>query len=309
MKRVYILIFLVLLGLQSKAQHYFGLNFSGLTTYQIDNLSNTTSRFDGGVGFGVLYQLHIKGFLFQPGLSFDNSVYAQGIEDIMDFSVDTKDTEGRDVTYKVSVYDRIDRVNTVELSLPLMLGFKLSSVYALFGAKFICPLNTTTLQKALLTSSVDYDDMFYDDFMGLPSHGNASVQPIKTRGDANFSYDVRACVELGTILPLSKKNKYKKDLSSQVGIAAFAEYGLLDISKGGTNNLVDEKNLQYMSVEMNHIYTTFSSSSILVNNLRIGLRVSLLFLVSDVAERHRKCMCIDYVNRKKPMYRKKYRQL
>lgn len=63
---------------------------------------------------------------------------------------------------------------------------------------------------------------------------------------------------------------------------------------------------KYMSVSLNHIYTTLSSSVASVNNLRIGLRASLLFPISDVnSSKHKKCMCIDYVNRKYSTYRKR----
>lgn len=62
---------------------------------------------------------------------------------------------------------------------------------------------------------------------------------------------------------------------------------------------------KYMSVKLNHIYTTLSSSVASVNNLRIGLRASLLFPVADGGSRHKKCMCIDYVNRKHNTYRKR----
>jgi hypothetical protein len=56
---------------------------------------------------------------------------------------------------------------------------------------------------------------------------------------------------------------------------------------------------------MNHIYTTLSPSLASVYNLRIGLRASLLFPVADFNSKHKKCMCIDYVNRKHSVYRKR----
>ena len=98
--------------------------------------------------------------------------------------------------------------------------------------------------------------MFYEDFFDMPQHGYANAQPAKTIGQTDFSYDVRACVELGGRWSLSGK----KSLSTQLAVGLFAEYGVLNTLKGGNNNLVDVDYSKYMSVKMNHIYTTLSSS-------------------------------------------------
>ena len=302
MKRVYItLVFSVWVMLLS-AQHYFGATVGGLATYQMDNVDKTTSRLGGGGEIGAVYRLQKNKFLFQTGLGFNYSASVLGV-DSMSLSAKMTDTGGTPFTYRGVVYDRVDRANVTELSVPLMFGFKLSSFYALVGAKFAYPLMSTTHQTALLTTYGDYNGMFYEDFFDMPQHGYANGQPAKTIGQADFSYDIRACVELGGRWPLSGALG-KKSLSTQLEVGLFAEYGVLNTLKNGDNNLVDVDYTKYMSVKMNHIYTTLSSSSASVNNLRIGLRASLLFPVADVNSRRKKCMCIDWVNRKHPAYRK-----
>lgn len=302
MKRLYIILIFSVLVLAVNAQHYFGVSLGGLTTYQVDNVDNTTSRLGGGGEIGGIYQLQRNNFLFQTGLGLNYSVSILGV-DSMPLSANMIDTEGATFTYKGIVYDRVDRANVTELFVPLMLGFNVSSFYALVGAKFVYPLMATTRQTALLTTYGDYNGMFYEDFFDMPQHGYANGQPAKTIGQADFSYDVRACVELGGRWPLSGALG-KKTLSTQLEVGLFAEYGVLNTLKNGDNNLVDVDYTKYMSVKMNHIYTTLSSSSASVNNLRIGLRASLLFPVADVNSRRKKCMCIDWVNRKHPAYRK-----
>ena len=254
----------------------------------------------GGGEIGAIYQLQRNNFLFQTGLGLNYSVSILGV-DSMPLSANMIDTEGTPFTYKGIVYDRVDRANVTELSVPLMLGFNISYFYALIGAKFVYPLMTTTRQTALLTTYGDYNGMFYEDFFDMPQHGYANAQPAKTIGQTDFSYDVRACVELGGRWSLSGK----KSLSSQLQVGLFAEYGVLNTLKGGNNNLVDVDYSKYMSVKMNHIYTTLSPSLASVYNLRIGLRASLLFPVADFNSKHKKCMCIDYVNRKHSVYRKR----
>ena len=302
MKRVYIILFFSVLAMLISAQHYFGAAVGGLATYQMDNVDKTTSRLGGGGEIGAVYRLQKNKFLFQTGLGFNYSASVLGV-DSMSLSAKMTDTGGTPFTYRGVVYDRVDRANVTELSVPLMFGFKLSSFYALVGAKFAYPLMSTTHQTALLTTYGDYNGMFYEDFFDMPQHGYANGQPAKTIGQADFSYDIRACVELGGRWPLSGALG-KKSLSTQLEVGLFAEYGVLNTLKNGDNNLVDVDYTKYMSVKMNHIYTTLSSSSASVNNLRIGLRASLLFPVADVNSRRKKCMCIDWVNRKHPAYRK-----
>lgn len=300
MKRVYIILIFSVLVLAVNAQNYFGVSLGLLTTYQLDNVDNTTARLGGGGEIGAIYQLQRNNFLFQTGLGLNYSVSILGV-DSMPLSANMIDTEGTLFTYKGIVYDRVDRANVTELSVPLMLGFNISSFYALIGAKFVYPLMSTTRQTALLTTYGDYNGMFYEDFFDMPQHGYANAQPAKTIGQTDFSYDVRACVELGGRWSLSGK----KSLSSQLQVGLFAEYGVLNTLKGGNNNLVDVDYSKYMSVKMNHIYTTLSPSLASVYNLRIGLRASLLFPVADFNSKHKKCMCIDYVNRKHSVYRKR----
>ena len=299
MKRVYITLVFSVWAMLLSAQHHFGAAVGGLATYQMDNVDKTTSRLGGGGEIGAVYRLQKNKFLFQTGLGFNYSVLVLGV-DSMSLSAKMTDTGGTPFTYRGVVYDRVDRANVTELSVPLMFGFKLSSFYALVGAKFAYPLMSTTHQTALLTTYGDYNGMFYEDFFDMPEHGYANGQPVKSVGKVDFLYDVRACAELGGSWTLSELN------DSELGIGLFAEYGVLNTLKGGNNNLVDVDYSQYMSITMNHIYSTLSKNSAVVNNLRIGLRVSLLFPASDIDSKHRKgkkCMCIDYVYRKHPAYR------
>ena len=300
MKRVYLILFLSVWALLLSGQHYFGVAVGGMANYQFDNIDKTTSRLGGGAEIGGIYQLQKNKFLFQTGLGINYSVSVLGL-DSMSLSAKMIDTGGTPFTYRGVVYDRVDRSNVAELCVPLMLGFRVSLFYALVGAKFAYPLLATTRQTALLTTYGDYNGMFYEDFYDMPQHGYANGQPVRSNGKIDFLYDVRACAELGgnwTLLGLN---------DSQLAVALFAEYGVLNTLKGGNKNLVDVDYSQYMNITLNHIYTTMARNGAIVNNLHVGLRVSLLFPVGDVDSKHGKrgkCMCIDWVNRNHPVYRK-----
>ena len=300
MKRVYLILFLSVWALLLSGQHYFGVAVGGMANYQFDNVDKTTSRLGGGAEIGGIYQLQKNKFLFQTGLGVNYSVSVFGV-DSMSLSAKMTDTGGTPFTYRGVVYDRVDRSNVVELCVPLMLGFRVSLFYALVGAKFAYPLLATTRQTALLTTYGDYNGMFYEDFYDMPQHGYANGQPVRSNGKIDFLYDVRACAELGGNWTLSGLN------DSQLAVALFAEYGVLNILNGGNKNLVDVDYSQYMNITLNHIYTTMARNEAIVNNLHVGLRVSLLFPVGGVDLKHGKrgkCMCIDWVNRNHPAYRK-----
>ena len=294
MKRVYVILFFsVWTLLLSAQQHYFGLAIGGVADYQFDNVDKTTSRLGGGAEFGAIYQLQKNRFLFQTGFGIDYSVSVLGV-DSMSLSAKMIDTGGTPFTYRGIVYDREDRANVVELSVPLMFGFKVSSFYALVGAKFAYPLMATTRQTALLTTYGDYNGMFYEDFYDMPQHGYANGQLAKSNGKVDFSYDVRVCAELGGSWTLFGLN------DAQLAVGLFAEYGVLNTLKGGNKNLVDVDYSKYMNITLNHIYTTMSRNVAVVNNLHIGLRVALLFPIESVDSKqgkNGKCMCIRYVNR------------
>ena len=107
MKRVYIILIFSVLVLAVNAQNYFGVSLGLLTTYQLDNVDNTTARLGGGGEIGAIYQLQRNNFLFQTGLGLNYSVSILGV-DSMPLSANMIDTEGATFTYKGIVYEETD---------------------------------------------------------------------------------------------------------------------------------------------------------------------------------------------------------
>ena len=303
MKRVYIVLLLNICALLLFGQHKIGVNLGGMITSQLDNVDITTAKLGYGGGIGAVYQLQNGNFLFQTGVNVDYSLLFQ-IVDSISLSKDMVDYDGIEYTHNSIFCDRIDRADVIELSLPLMFGFRYSAFYALFGTKFVYPLSAQTFQSSVLTTYADYKGLFYEDFGNMPQHGYANAQSIDTKGKANLLYDVMPCVELGGRWSVAKTTRKRKSLTTQIAVGFFAEYGLLNTLKGGNNDLVDVDYSQYMNVEMNHIYTTLSRNSAFINNLRIGLRGTVLFPIADFNKRSRKCMCIRHIYRKRLGYRR-----
>ena len=303
MKRIYIALLLNVWTLLLFGQHRIGVNLGGMATLQLDNVDITTSQLGYGGEIGAVYQLQKGKFLFQTGVNADYSRLLHAV-DSMSLSKDMVDYDGIEYTHKSTFCDRIDRADVIELSLPLMFGFRYSAFYALVGAKFVYPLSVQTTQSAVLTTYADYNGLFYEDFGNMPQHGYVDAQPIYSKGKTDLSYDVRACVELGGALDLSQSSKGN---GTQLSLGVFAEYGVLNVLKSGTAELINIDYSQPLNSKMNHIYSTKLASNAVVNNLRIGLRAIILFTVAgDGADRkNKKCMCIDWVYRKHSAYRKR----
>lgn len=302
MKRVYIALILSVCVLQLLAQSKFGVSLVGLVSYQFDNLAITHSQLNGGADIGGIYQLQKNNFLFQTGVNANYSTLSHRL-DTMQLSKEMVDSEGIPFTYRGVVDNRVDRANEIELSVPVMVGFKVSSFYALVGAKFAYPLRATTYQTARLTSYGDYNGFFYEDFVDMPQHGFVKDQPQASRGEIEFMYDVRVCAELGANWSLSKPTKRNSKEGPQLALGLFAEYGLLNVLKPAGNEFVDVDYSQNMNVNMNHIYTTILAENAVVNNLRVGVRVALLFPII----KEERCVCINYVYRSHPSYGKRRR--
>lgn len=285
------------------AQHKIGVNVGGMATSQLDNIEIATSKLGYGGGGGVVYQFQRKMFLLQTGINVDYAVNLHGVDSVS-LSKNMVDASGLEFTHRSIFYDREDRTDVLELAVPLMFGLKKSQFYALAGAKFVYPLSAQTTQSALLTSYGDYNGMFYEEFENMPQHGYVNNQAIQTKGKVEFKYDVRACLEFGGAFDLVNSSKGK---APQLSLAVFAEYGVLNVLQGGENESVDMDYSQLENSRLNHVYSTRLPNSALVNNMRIGLRATILFLVAgDVAGRkNKKCMCIDWVYRKHPAYRKR----
>lgn len=302
MKKLYIVLLLNVWTILLWGQHRLGVSIGGMATYQFDNIEIATSKLGYGGEFGAIYQLQKKKFLFQTGLNVDYSLLLHDVDSIS-FSKDMVDFDGISYTYKSLFYNRIDKAEVIELSVPLMFGFNYSSFYLLLGPKFFYPLTAQTTQTALLTTYGDYNGMFYENFEDMPQHGYVKDQYISSKGKIDFLYDVRACVELGGSWNLSSTN----DESSHLALGVFAEYGILNVLKGGNNELANIDYSQCVNSKLNHIYSTTLTNNAFVNNFRMGLRVTLLFHVAgdSNARKNKKCMCIDYINRKHPVYRKR----
>lgn len=275
MKKEILLIILLFISSQGISQHRIGVAMDGAMVLQLDNSDITQMGKGAQVGVGAVYQYQYNRFLLQTGITISES-FAQTAVDSQQIAVPMRDTEGINFIYRGEVYNRMDKMLTTKLSIPLMLGVKLKSFYALGGVRFICPLEGTSFSNALLTTKGDYGNRYYEMLENMPQHGyftalSIDVEPEKIALPMN----VNVCAEFGYSKSIGKKMEDKKPFILQAG--AFVEYNVLNGLKNATNSLMDVDCSRYMQVTMHHIYSTLPRQTHFMRQLSIGVRVTLLF--------------------------------
>lgn len=295
MKRIALVIVLTIGWLFSavQAQHFVGAMVDGAAAWHLDREENaelTTPKLGGGASVGGVYQYQYDKFLVQTGLGASQVWLRQGL-DTLPIERDMNDTEGFPFTYHGSLTNRIDQVMVTELMVPVMLGTKIRSFHVLVGAKFAATILGFTSQTAALTTWGDYGDRYYGPLEHMPQHGFYDGKEVASQDTMSFRPDVRLCAELGWSWALTKEPVKIGAPILQVG--AFVEYGILNPLKRmyNTSLLSEDFYNPYMDVKMNHVYTTMNREQTVINNLRVGLRVAVLFPVAE--GRNPFCRCID----------------
>ena len=295
MKRIALVIVLTIGWLFSavQAQHFVGAMVDGAAAWHFDREENaelTTPKLGGGASVGGVYQYQYDKFLVQTGLGASQVWLRQGL-DTLPIERAMDDTEGFPFTYHGSLTNRIDQVMVTELMVPFMLGTKIRSFHVLVGAKFAATILGFTSQTAALTTWGDYGDRYYGPLEHMPQHGFYDGKEVASQDTMSFRPDVRLCAELGWSWALTKEPVKIGAPILQVG--AFVEYGILNPLKRmyNTSLLSEDFYNPYMDVKMNHVYTTMNREQTVINNLRVGLRVAVLFPVAE--GRNPFCRCID----------------
>ena len=295
MKRIALVIVLTIGWLFSavQAQHFVGAMVDGAAAWHFDREENaelTTPKLGGGASVGGVYQYQYDKFLVQMGLGASQVWLRQGL-DTLPIECAMNDTEDIPFTYHGSLTNRIDQVMVTELMVPFMLGTKIRSFHVLVGAKFAATILGFTSQTAELTTWGDYGDRYYGPLEHMPQHGFYDGKEVASQDTMSFRPDVRLCAELGWSWALTKEPVKIGAPILQVG--AFVEYGILNPLKRmyNTSLLSEDFYNPYMDVKMNHVYTTMNREQTIINNLRVGLRVAVLFPVAE--GRNPFCRCID----------------
>ena len=292
MKRIAFVIVLTIGWLFSavQAQHFVGAMVDGSVAWQLDKEDITRPKLGGGGSIGGIYQYQYDRFLVQTGLGISQMYLSQGI-DTISIMTERIDTEGFAFTYYGELNNRVDNLLLTELMVPLMVGTKIRSFHVLVGAKCAAAVYGYTMQKAQLTTWGDYGDRYYGVLENMPEHGFYTDKNIVSKDTMSFRADVRLCAELGWSWILT--DEPVKNDAPILQLGAFVEYGILNPLRYTRNvkPLIKDGYTPYMDVKMNHVYSTLNRDQSVINNLRVGVRVAVLFPVAK--GRNPFCRCIE----------------
>lgn len=291
MKRLSILIIVSACILpMAYSQNFLGFNTDIGLAWQYDNLAITHSKAGVDFSIGGTYQLQKNMFLLHTGIGISPR-WTRQLLDNETIKVNMLDTEEIPFTYIGYIEDRTDKLASLDLSIPLMMGVKYKKFYTLLGAKLYIPLVCNTHQTASLTTIGDYGDRYYDVLKDMPEHGFFTDKIVHSSGKLALQPDLKICIELGWNSRIPTYSLRPNAPCVQIG--AFLEYGILNTltaSSFGQSTQVDCT--PFMNIEMQHIYSTKERSDALVKNMRIGLRAAVLFPTSkNKGTRFNTCRC------------------
>lgn len=245
---------------------------------------------------GLVYDLQAGHFIMDLGVgarygltSFNQSSNAQ-IE-----MADQLDKDGQRFTYVYDMKDRKDQYTDLSLQVPVLLGGQWGRFYCLAGVKANLSLLTQAKSKAKLTTWGEYTE--FDHFTNMPEYQFFTDYNYNLPNNTpNFNFNLDASAEIGARLGFytTKTGWDVPKVKTQYRLALFADYGLLNLHsnpQGGALPALTPPNA-YSSVgsggqrvvndmvaglKLNDIMSTEAFRDHKVNNLLIGLKLTVLF--------------------------------
>ena len=315
--QTYWVLFLALLlcgSVNAKVNHYVG-GFAQVGEWSLlPSQSEYSASLGVAGGAGFLYEMQ-AGKNYRPlrflldvgvGATGGMTAYTRSV-DRTETMFDQRDLQNEPFDYVYEIKDRQDRYTNVAVQLPIMVGLQYKRFYALAGLKVYANIWTKAYSKATVTTLGRYAD--FDDFgkNGWPEYQFFAGEPVRSGMKTSLNLDMDASVEIGARLGAmqigSGFDVPKRKLEYR--IAAFMDYGLLDVHSSGTKpsvvlperydtdpsspNYVYKTRTMVDNLVMNDIMST-SGFAKAVNNLVVGVKFTVLF---QLPEQQKCVMCSD----------------
>ena len=303
----YLVLLLALLlcgSLNAKVNHLVGgyaqIGEWSLIPSQSDNAGSIGVA--GGLGFQYELQAGQKyskaQFLMDLGVgaTYGMTAYMKGSSMTVPMDKTQYDLSNEPFEYIYEIQDRKDKYNNLALQIPIMVGMQYERFYFLAGMKIYANVWTQTRTTAGLSTYGRYED--FDDFRNMPEYQffeNESLNGgVKTslNLDMDLSFEIGA--RLGRLLYDVGYDVPKRKIEYR--LAAFVDYGLLDVHTKGTKpalqlpasydinpeseNYVYNTRTMIDNLVMNDIMSTNGFAKA-VNNLMVGLKFTVLFQLPE----------------------------
>jgi len=247
------------------------------------------TSFGGGAGVGMLYEFQQGNFLLNLGLGTNvlyNPVKASGVTIPLSNQDDWDPLygpTGEKVDYFYNITTREDKYLSMNVQIPIMLGFRSDRFFMLVGAKFGYMFNLQTWCNSTIETTG------YNHTIGwLRNMPMYQYYPEREKSETmrcTFQPDVAVSLELGGYVGEqvlgTGYNRFRK--SRTMRVSAFVDYGLLTVNKPGTTApiIAPDKYVPptvYDMVDATSMKDVISSNIAgKMSNLFIGVKFTALF--------------------------------
>jgi len=274
-------------------QHFlWGFYADGSYSALFNTVPNATFR-PGGYAFsiGPCFEYQNAAFKMQIGLNVRYQEVKNRIADTTFYDLNVYDARGSRYNLQYDFYNRVDLSRNLYLQMPVLFGMGFYPMYFLAGLKPTISVYGSTKVNAFGTTSGTYEQ-YLGYFVEMDNHGLRKNVPIELTGGSLFGYkfDLLASVECGFewgddyAKGASRGSRYRIKggirAEYRFRIAAFVDYGLLNISPKMTKPLVyipGDYKWDFPEYQFNHDFSTDMATKEQIHNFYAGVKVTVLF--------------------------------
>lgn len=300
MKKYSILLFFILLvpgsvwslGRWSETKNLVGFWVDGAYVGQLDNVELTEVPSGVGASLGFTYEFQHKKFIINAGVGAEYNHTGMNVVNSKSSIPGMVDSQGDKCTLNYSFSDRKDNVDMLSLHVPIMLGAQWNRFYFLVGPKFSLCMMGKTKVKSNLSTTAEYTD-YIGTWQNMPNHGYVSDVKQTSKGDISFGPQLYGSLEIGFRFGERQWargqgfNLFYKGKTQQ-RLALFVDYGFMNQHNNKNLSLIEmpeqtgsTSDAQTSGLKMNHIYNTTAAHNARVNQLRVGIKYTLLFNIES----------------------------
>lgn len=269
--------------------HFWGAWVDGAySSFIFDSPALSITPGGEGLSAGLVYEFQQDIFRFQVG----GGVRWQNVNSRVAFDTtvvnpNAIDSKGYPYTLRYDFYDRTDGAQTLYAVLPVSAGVGFYNFYCNIGLKMELPLSGKNTVQLSGTTTGTYDQ-FIGTFEEMDNHGFRYDVPVYIRHNGlalRNSLDLQVTAELGYEWAFNTGwvggyNAKNKHFEQRLRIAAFAEYGLLNIVPDLSMPIFEIPDNEYKwdfpAFQFNHILTTDFADHHIANKFYAGIRVVVL---------------------------------
>lgn len=280
----------LLTGTYSYVHHLFGFYINGGYSAFLSNVPFESFKPGGsGMGLGLCYEFQYFYFKLNLGAGLAYQHVTNTLSDTTFFDNTVYDARGYNYQLQYDFYKRKDHALSVHGQVPILAGLGYNHFYFLAGVKLDYTMKWGYTRVEMYGTTSGRYEQYLGYFVEMDNHGLRKNVPVKRENDyLKLKIDVLASFEIGTewgndMLHRSKyrpANRGQKKLEYRVRVAAFADYGLLNIMPRTQEKLIyipDGYKWDFPEYQAKHVFSTADASGFSLHNLYAGIKLTVLF--------------------------------